>query len=278
MFKFGCDPELFVVNSEGKPIPAWDMIPGTKAEPHKVEYGAVQVDGCALEFNIDPAETFEEWDRNIVQVMRQMKGMIPKGYKFLISPSVEFAKEEFDKLPEEALELGCEPDFCAYTGAENPRPTPEEGSTLRTAAGHIHIGWTDGVVKDDPEHFANCIDIVKQFDWHLGASSVFKDASDEALRRRILYGKAGAFRPKPYGVEYRTLSNFWISTKANRKWAWDRVNAAIKEMPTKEYSKTYSPYQAHIISAIDENNKNWVIRNWGTTNWPIGNMGKPYGI
>jgi hypothetical protein len=47
----GADPEVFVRNAEGEPVPACGLIPGTKAEPHRVDSGAVQVDGLALEFN-----------------------------------------------------------------------------------------------------------------------------------------------------------------------------------------------------------------------------------
>ena len=53
---FGCDPELFVVNGNDEFVyPEW--IPGNKEEPHPVEHGAVQIDGMAAEFNIDPCRS-----------------------------------------------------------------------------------------------------------------------------------------------------------------------------------------------------------------------------
>ena len=51
-------------------------------------------------------------------------------------------------------------------------------------------------------------------DFFLGLPSVLYDADTE---RRKLYGKAGAMRYKPYGVEYRTLSNAWLKNKNRMK-------------------------------------------------------------
>ena len=54
MITVGADPELFV--KKGRSFQsAYGMIPGTKQKPKKVIKGAVQVDGMALEFNIDRA-------------------------------------------------------------------------------------------------------------------------------------------------------------------------------------------------------------------------------
>lgn len=250
-FTFGCDPELFVVDKDGIPVPAHNMIPGTKKEPHKVECGAIQVDGLALEFNIDPVDNFEDWDHNITTVLKELKTFIPKGHKFLFKAGVDFPKDRFEGLPEEALELGCEPDFNAYTGEENPRPEPEEGSTFRSAAGHIHLGWTENEEISDEFHRSNSFDLVKQLDWFLGVPALLKEEGDPmAFKRRSLYGKGGACRVKPYGVEYRVLSNFWVPTKAGRRWAFERANLAVQYMSKQEFAKTL-PERKVIHSGAD---------------------------
>jgi hypothetical protein len=46
-------------------------------------------------------------------------------------------------------------------------------------------------------------------DLFIGISSLLVDPDESAARRRELYGRAGCHRPKPYGVEYRTVGNFW---------------------------------------------------------------------
>ena len=45
-----------------------------------------------------------------------------------------------------------------------------------------------------------------------GIISVLLDSSKSSARRKELYGKAGAHRPKDYGVEYRVLSNYWLKS------------------------------------------------------------------
>jgi hypothetical protein len=109
------------------------------------------------------------------------------------------------QVPAESKVLGCEPDFNAYTMQANPVPDAEV--TYRTASGHIHIGWTEGMDVNDPGHLEACQMLVKHLDASIGLlNAVFEPTNT----RRDLYGKAGAFRPKSYGVEYRTLSNSWL--------------------------------------------------------------------
>jgi hypothetical protein len=95
---------------------------------------------------------------------------------------------------------------------------------MRTAAGHVHIGWKRSNNKIDLRHFEASRLLVKQLDYMLGVPSVLLD---KVCARRMMYGSAGAFRPKKYGAEYRVLSNFWLEDKALMKWVFDSTQAAF---------------------------------------------------
>lgn len=203
-FRIGADPEFFVKKG-GRLVSAHNLIPGTKDRPHPVKNGAVQVDGMALEFNIDPADNYEQFEKNMSVVLKEITDMIP-GYELFVEPVADFGAEYIGAQPDEAKELGCSPDFSAYTGQANPRPNAEV--PFRTASGHVHIGWCDSPVDiNNPGHLEACRALTKSLDVWLGIPSLLWDSDD---RRRTLYGAAGAFRPKPYGMEYRVLSNKWI--------------------------------------------------------------------
>ena len=203
----GADPELFVRNKDGF-ISAHGLVPGDKYSPYFVQDGAVQVDGMALEFNINPAKNQIEFKNNINSVLRTLRKMVPQELDLVVSPIASFEKEYMKGLPRSAVALGCLPDFNAYTGKINPAPSEE--SRLRTAAGHIHLGWTEDQNPKDKDHFNMCIKIAKELDWTLGVPSILDDQQKGSSVRRKMYGRAGAFRPKPYGMEYRVLSNYWL--------------------------------------------------------------------
>ncbi len=225
-FTFGCDPEAFVFKGK-KPVAAASVgIPGTKAEPHRVDKGYVQVDGLAAEVNIDPASTFKEFNDNLTTVIAQLTAMLPEGHELKWVPSVKFGKKEFDEAPDNDKELGCQPDFDVHTGGVNPPPCPED-PYVRCAGGHLHIGWTENEDLGDLQHLLNCQDLGKQLDWFLALWSL---KHDEDKVRRSLYGKMGACRYKPYGLEYRVLSNFWVPDEALRMEVWNRMVTAINQM------------------------------------------------
>ena len=227
----GADPELFMKHPDtGEFISADDLdggprIPGTKIEPYKVPYGAVQIDGTALEFNIDPAKTVDEFLHNITAVRKTISEMVP-GYNVVAEPVARFNPDYFKfQVPSHALELGCMPDFNGWTMDVNPRPDPQ-GEPLRTASGHIHIGWTEGQDVEEQAHYLKCCQFARQLDYYLGMYSLFWDKDGT---RRKLYGRAGAFRPKPYGLEYRVLSNRWLDNPELIKWVYNTTQCAMAD-------------------------------------------------
>lgn len=214
----GCDPELFVYTDKGTPVSAHDLIPGTKVEPHEVDKGAVQVDGVAAEFNIVPAKTEDEFVRNIVRVEAQLLEILHKQNNKLVlraTPTIKFTRRMWEAIPEDAKMLGCEPDFNAYSMGRNPKP--HTNKLMRTGSGHIHISWgqnPDEVKRPWMHHVG---ELVYHLDHHLYPQSLKWDTDEE---RRELYGQEGAFRPKPYGVEYRVLSNKWVETEKTMRYVY----------------------------------------------------------
>ena len=232
--RLGSDPEIFLVNPQGKHIAINGYINAGKDNPMQVPNMppgfTLQEDNVALEYGIPPAATSQEFIAHIQQVMEASKGWLP--------PDVTFSKLSCTIFEDDQLEhpgsrvFGCEPDYNAYTRKPNPRPRPSHRG-MRSAGGHIHV-----------ETKLPLLDVVKSMDLFLGVPSVLMD---NGLERKQLYGKAGAFRPKDYGVEYRTLSNFWIFEAPLIDWVWRNVERALNNL--KLYKST--EYIEECINAND---------------------------
>lgn len=249
----GCDPEVFV-KKDGLFKSAFGLIKGDKANPFPVRRGAVQVDGMALEFNIDPAATEDEFCINVQDVFNQMKLMVP-DYEVVASPVAHFEAAYLKEQPPAALELGCDPDFNAWTTEANVKPDADR--PMRTASGHIHIGWTNGEDTQGNDHLNRCRMAAKQMDFYLGLPSLIYD--NDTLRREM-YGKAGACRYKPYGVEYRTLSNAWLKSENLMRWVFRSAQKGMDDLFNgKDLSKKYGDIQA-IINNSDLKTAKQIIK------------------
>lgn len=213
MFTIGADPELFLKNPDNKLISVVGLIGGTKDEPLPIGNGcAIQEDNVAAEFCIPACHNAKEFILSINYAMSDIqKRASALGLTLAeLTASASFDKDQLNTRA--ARQFGCDPDYNAYTNKANPRPRCED-KTLRSAGGHVHVGTK-----------LDAIDVVKTMDLMLGIPSVILDKDE---RRRQLYGKAGCFRFKPYGVEYRTLSNFWIWDERTIDWVYHQVAEAL---------------------------------------------------
>ena len=214
-FLIGADPEFFIKKKYGGYASAVGLIGGSKWEPKKIDEDghAILEDNVAVEFNIKPASSFDEFRSSIHKVLDHIRGILP-GYEFSKESAVSFPQEEL--MTPEAQMFGCEPDFDAWRECVNEKPCAED-KNLRSAGGHIHVG-SDLAIN-------NPVAVIRAMDLFLGVPSTQLDAG---TLRRELYGKAGCFRAKSYGAEYRTLSNFWIFDDSLIQWAFDGTQRALE--------------------------------------------------
>jgi hypothetical protein len=215
----GADPEFFLAK-DGKPISAHDMVPGDKHHPFPVVDGAIQADGVAVEFNITPCTTLQQFQARVDTVLEQIRFAVPDEYEFWFLPSVRFDPQYFDTVPDYVKELGCEPDY-SPSGKPNPKPIPQGyNRTLRTGAGHMHFGWCNGASPFSEEHMTLCCSIAEALGKYYTKYIPRWDKDD---LRSTLYGYNDCFRPKSYGIEYRRFSNAWLGRRD--LWPWLFTNS-----------------------------------------------------
>jgi hypothetical protein len=209
-YTIGCDPEFFGMKA-GQFVAMIPFVDGTKDEPAPLPNGGfVMRDNVAVEFGIPPARTVSQWVENINITLADMKEYLPDDIELVAVPSAHFPRKELNH--DEAKEFGCDPDFNAWSGEKNKPPEGCSTSTFRSCGGHIHVGYVQGSGNDFLLDDYGKLRVIRTMDCFHGMFSTILDNSPEAIARRKLYGKAGCFRPTDYGVEYRTLSNFWCQT------------------------------------------------------------------
>ncbi len=206
----GCDPEVVIQERKTKKLKsAIRILRGRKHAPEKVDGGFVHSDNVNLEFNCPPATTSAGFIENIGKVIRESKRLVGEDNDLIVQASANFPEDELDDP--EAKEFGCEPDYDAWKLRINKPPKDAAASPFRTCGGHIHVGFTD-LSKDLLIPAKGKIRVVKMMDLFHGVLSVILDSDPTSMERRALYGGAGAHRPKEYGVEYRSIGNFWIKS------------------------------------------------------------------
>lgn len=245
-FLLGADPEIFLVDAAGALVSSIGKIGGTKEEPKPLAIGdgyAVQEDNVAIEFNIPPAQSESEFVmciQNATEFLRN-EVLAAQGLAFSQLSAASFPPKEL-RSPA-AKVFGCDPDFNAWTGKRNPKPKAED-KTLRSCGGHLHVGFDGFQSEEDVRRF------IKYCDLHLSIPAVLMDTGE--LRKK-LYGKAGAFRYKPYGCEYRSLSNFWVFDPKLTAWAHKAVDRALADYQQDRYF--IDENANNIIGTINNNDK-----------------------
>jgi len=249
-FTIGCDPEVFVAK-RGRLVSAIPYINGTKEKPVELPNGGmIQWDNVCAEFGTPPAHNENEWVKAVRDTVHLLHDRLDNSIRPVVLASANFPIEEVSS-PEAKL-FGCSPDLSAYTGMTNEPPSPEDFPTFRSCGGHIHIGFDD-----DPDtlflldHY-DSMQFIKVLDLFLGVVSSVIDNSKDATERRKLYGRAGCFRKTSYGVEYRTLSNYWLKSPLYTRLVYSLVEDAIYHMSQNGPGIVKSIGESVIVKAVED--------------------------
>ena len=206
--ELGGDPELFF-RRDGNIIGSEKVIPEKGLVDNFVSRKPLVVrDGVQLELNPLSSRNIGGLGANISSCFRMLKPLLlayPKTH-LCFDEVVDVGQTEFDQLSPETRKLGCLPSKNIY----GTKPIDTDGTVYKTrsAGGHIHFGiesYKTVHKNEDCERSA-----VALADIFVSNFGVLVDRNPRAAERRINYGRAGEYRTPDHGLEYRTLSSFWL--------------------------------------------------------------------
>ncbi len=153
----------------------------------------------------------------------------------------------------------------AYTASEMEENVvyygPDASKTYKQYAGQE--------IKDSPHFLAlkNPDVLVPLLDVIVGNTSVLLDRNPANVERRKNYGKAGEYRLPAYGLEYRTLSNFWLRSPAlfSLMFGLARmcVNMVVYDKDGDFVNQIMSKIDMKdITKAINQNDFDLALSNW----------------
>lgn len=251
----GADIELFLFDEVKKEVvSAEGYIKGSKYDPfvfdENSQWFTTSLDNVLAEFTIPPAKSVDEFAKSIAKSINYIKSILPKRLSPIALPAASL--DEKYLMTEQAQLFGCEPDFNAYEREINPRPFCED-YTLRSAGGHLHLGFNDVEIPLDNYDITNdeqrC-SLVKMLDLFISIPLVIIEPDN---KRKELYGKPGAFRPKEYGLEYRTPSNYYLTSKELIQKVYLSVYNAVEYLNSK--GALSNEMEQLVRNTINTNNK-----------------------
>ena len=206
----GADPEFVYRRSNGSVVPCLGLIPGTKERPFDLGDGyTCHEDNVMVELQIPPCESSVEFGAAIIEGKRRICDQFFDGRDeaLVSSDSLYIGDPRSSNYSPQVFNFGCDPDYDAYQAGAMRTTLPKEltGGPSRYAGGHIHIG---GPLRCPPFVAALFADLYLSL---LPMVYDYMPLDRIGTMRTRWYGLPGIFRPKPYGLEYRTPSNWWTA-------------------------------------------------------------------
>jgi Phage phiEco32-like COOH.NH2 ligase-type 2 len=199
---FGSDPEFFF-KKDGVIIPSTMILNHTTTE---ISEGSVVPDGFQGELNPDSSYCRALAGRSVGQAVVDAYNFAKKAGAELCFDVATIIEEPVWKKSDRSLKrYGCNPTENVHESRFKRVTGMRE--RFRACGGHIHIG---GIAPKEKNNEDTVVKLVTLMDIIAGNTCVLIDRDENNARRRKNYGRAGEYRLKKYGLEYRVLSNFWL--------------------------------------------------------------------
>lgn len=218
----GMDAEFFLQDKDGKYIAAARVIPGLKHSPFKLDNGVCHPDGLSLEVGSPPAKSPLGMIQSLFTVLNEVKTKYLDPNEVTIASAFEVQIDKVHGVQPEDLEFGCGVEFDAHNTSEMVKRVSGSNADRRYSGFHIHLGFTKGQ-ESNIFTYRDMSRLVLKLDtlfrrYGLGTSD----------RRATQYGGYGAFRVKPYGIEYRMMDCSVITNDTKLR----NLLRALEELPS----------------------------------------------
>ena len=261
---YGCDPEAFFERN-GEVIGSEKVLP-------KSGWNYVKRDGVQIEFQPLAYASVKSQLVHLREVMNSFRSNMTRfpDVKVCFKPVIQVSEAELATLGEESRLLGCKPSDNIY----GFKQIDVDGQVFRTrsAGGHLHIGlyderriWNTDVYP----HLDERARLVPILDVLVGNTCVLFDMDPVQRQRRKMYGRPGEYRLPWHGVEYRTLSNFWMRSPVLAELVFGLAQLSVGVLSTTlsgrenlEKELLYNLDWRKIVKAIYLNDRTTALENW----------------
>lgn len=259
---FGADPEIFIFDNDSRRIvSAIEVLRRDKNDPFILNKDVkFYYDNCMAEFTVRPAVSKADFIASIGESLQLINLFLQKEFRGRYSIQIQ-ASHRFD--PEflehdEAKKIGCNPEYDADL-VEEVFP-PDFSGNLRSAGGHIALGYPDfnkveDVTKVPILSFEGKFNLTRLLDYYLAIPFVTIDNDQTSTDRRTIYGTAAKYRLPMFGVEYRTLPNYWIQSPKLVGLIADLAIVAYKKLLAGDFSVFQKIDKKMVNATVKEGNK-----------------------
>ena len=276
----GCDPEFFF-KQNGAVVGAEKFLPkeGLESKERKTiapdsapKNSKFIIDGVQAELNPRPDVCRARLANEISECFKVLKKSLEKHGGSVtadFSRTIEISKENLMELDEKSRQFGCAPSRTVYRNKAGIKLDKVDSTEyrVRAAGGHIHIGLRDSESGLRRALTTDHRKTVRMLDLIVGNTCVLIDRDPSNIERRKLYGRAGEFRLPKHGLEYRTLSNFWLTSYPLTSFVLGMTRVAVEIIADSNHEEHFEHLTKLVKSkdvkeAINNNDFDLAMKNF----------------